>query len=93
LAVIDLMVGRALELAGKRRRTRSDHNRLRGIPMHETHRYMPPIPEPKIGRLIEGWDAALEDDVLARLGLDSDDLRAAVRRAVRAELTRPMVDA
>jgi hypothetical protein len=93
LAVIDLMVGRALELAGKRRRTRSDHNRLRGIPMHETHRYMPPIPEPKIGRLIEGWDAALEDDVLARLGLDSDDLRVAVRRAVRAELTRPMVDA
>lgn len=91
-AVISVMVGRALELAGKRRRTRADHDRLRGVPAHETHRYMGPVRDADIPRLIKGWDESMEDDVLARLNIDSDRVRAAVRAAVREELTRQVVD-
>lgn len=91
LAVIEVMVGRALELAGKRRRTRSDYERLRDVPMHETHRFMDPVAEGAIGDLIRGWDTALEEETLARLQLDTDYIRSAVRAAVRRELTRPVV--
>lgn len=92
VAVVDLMVGRALELAGKRRRTRSDYDRLRDVPMHETHRYMDAVGEDAVADLIRGWDSALDDAVLNRLGLSYEDLRAAVRRRALAELTRPVVD-
>ena len=92
-AVVDLMVGRALELAGKRRRTRVDYERLRDVPMHQTHRYMDAVPTDAISDLIRGWDTALDDEVLSRLGLKYDDLRAAVRCRVQTELTRPVVDA
>lgn len=93
LAVIELMAGRALELAGKRRRTRADHERLRGVPMHETHRYMTPVAEADIPALIAGWDAALEADTLAMLDMDIDHVRAAVKRLVRERMTRTVVDA
>jgi hypothetical protein len=92
MAVVEVMVSRALELAGKRRRTRADYDRLRDVPMHETHRFMSPVAEDAIGDLIRGWDAALEEDVLARLNLDSDYIRSAVKAAVRRELTRPVVN-
>ena len=91
LAVIEVMVGRALELAGKRRRTRADYERLRDVPMHETHRYMDPVGDNAIPDLIRGWDTALEEDTLARLRLDTDYIRSAVKLAVRRELTRPVV--
>lgn len=93
MAIVELLVGRALELAGKRRRTRADHNRLRDIPMHETHRFMPPVADAQVPELIAGWDSALEADTLARLGMDIEDVRAAVRRAVRDRMTREVVDA
>jgi hypothetical protein len=91
LAVIEVMVGRALELAGKRRRTRADYERLRDVPMHETHRFMDPVGDTDIPDLIRGWDTALEEDTLARLNLDTDYIRSAVKAAVRRELTRPVV--
>ena len=92
MAVVEVMVGRALELAGKRRRTRADYERLRDVPMHETHRFMQPVGDSDIPDLIRGWDAALEEDTLARLSLDSDYIRAAVKAAVKRELTREVVD-
>lgn len=61
--------------------------------MHQTHRYMDAVPTDAISDLIRGWDTALDDEVLSRLGLKYDDLRAAVRYRVQAELTRPVVDA
>lgn len=91
-AVVDLLVARALELAGKRRRTRADHERLRDVPMHETHRFMPPASEAEVSRFIDGWDAALRDSTLYAAGLDAQQIRAAVRRAAHRELTRPVVD-
>lgn len=92
LAVVEVMVGRALELAGKRRRTRADYERLRDVPMHETHRFMQAVTEDAIPDLIRGWDAALEEDTLARLNLDTDYIRSAVKAAVRRELTRQVVE-
>jgi hypothetical protein len=92
LAVIDLLTLRALELVGKRRRRPTDHARLRDVPMHQTHRYMQPVSDTEIPKLMAGWDGAIEDEVLARLNLNRDDVAAAVRRAVRRELTRPVVD-
>ena len=91
MAVVEVMVSRALELAGKRRRTRADYERLRDVPMHETHRYMDPVGDTDIPDLIRGWDTALEEDTLARLNLDTDYIRSAVKLAVRRELTRPVV--
>ena len=92
-AVVEIMVSRALELAGKRRRTRADYDRLRDVPMHETHRYMRQASPEQVPDLIKGWDSALEEDVMDRLGIDTDELRAVVRRRVMDELTRQVVDA
>ena len=90
-----LLVTRALELAGKRRVNTNDRGlkaRLAGVAAHDYHRFMPPVADAEIPRLINGWDTALEDDVIARLGVDTEGLREAVRRQVRRELTRPVVD-
>lgn len=95
LAVVDLLVGRALELAGKRRvRTndREQHARLRGIPTHEYHRFMGPVDEPEVQRLIKGWDSIMSESALSRLGIDPDRVRAAVARAARKELTSQVID-
>lgn len=91
-AVVEIMVTRALELAGKRRRTRADYERLRDVPMHETHRFMQSADRESVPDLIRGWDSALEEDVLERLGINTDALRSVVRNRVLAELTRPVVD-
>lgn len=92
-AVIEVMVARALELAGKRRRSRADHNRLRAVPLHETHRYMDPVRSPEVPALIKGWDASLEEDALRRLGISPERVRFHVRRHLTKELTRTVVDA
>lgn len=90
-AFVRVFVDRALELAGKRRRTHADHARLRSIPIHMTHRAMGPVGEEEIPGLIKGWDSALEDEVLQILGLDRDEFAAAVRREVRRQLTAEVV--
>ena len=92
-AVVELMVSRALELAGKRRRTRADYDRLRDVPMHETHRYMEAVPAVAVPDLIRGWDSAIDASTVERLGFHADDLHHDVRRRVTAELTRPVLDA
>lgn len=92
IAVIEVMVSRALELAGKRRRSRADHDRLRGVPMHQTHRYMPGVSANEADNFMRGWDSTLEEDTLRRMGLDPDRVRGAVRRRVRDELTAQVVD-
>lgn len=95
LAVVDLMVGRALELAGKRRvRTndREQHARLKGIPTHEYHRFMGPVDEPEVSRLIKGWDSILSDSALSGLGIDPERVRDSVRRIARQQLTSEVVD-
>lgn len=92
LAVVDLLVGRALELAGKRRRTRADMDRLQHVPIHQTHRYMGPVDEGEVSRLIKGWDEVFNDEFAAAHGVDPDRVRAAVKRRVQRELTAQVVD-
>lgn len=93
-----LLVQRALELAGKRRigtgREWAAHrDRLSNHRPHEYHRLLPPVREADISRLIKGWDTALEDDVIMRLGVDTEELKARVRAEVRRQLTSQVVDA
>lgn len=90
-AVIEVMVSRALELAGKRRRTRSDVDRLRGLKPQHFHRVMEPVADSEIPELIKGWDESLEEDTLRLVGLDIDELRDEVRSEVRRQLTALVV--
>lgn len=92
-AIIEVMVSRALELAGKRRRTRSNAARLTGLRPHEFHRVMEPVDEASIPDLIAGWDDALEADTLALVGLNIEDVREQVRREVRRQMTAQVVNA
>ncbi len=92
-AIIEVMVSRALELAGKRRRTRADNDRLRGLKPQHFHRVMEPVGEDDIPELIKGWDDALEADTLALVGLDIEVVRDEVRREVRRQLTAQVVNA
>lgn len=92
IAWLDTLAGRALDMAGKRRRNRTNYERLRDVEPRDVHRYLPPVAPAEVGRLIEGWDVGVEDEVLARIGIDAEELRTAVRQAVREQLTRPMVD-
>jgi hypothetical protein len=95
LAVVDLLVGRALELAGKRRVRTNDrvqHARLRDVATRDYHRFMPPVDDGEVGRLIKGFDDVLDGDFAAAHGLDPERVRAAVRRIARRELTAQVVD-
>lgn len=93
VAIVQVMVSRALELAGKRRRSRADHQRLRDVPMHATHKYMSPVKSSQIPDLVKGWDAAMEDDVLRKIGINPERVRLSVRTALTKELTQRVVDA
>ncbi|WP_235674415.1 hypothetical protein [Mycolicibacterium pulveris] len=90
--VVEFFRARALELAGKRRRTRADMDRLRHVPAHQTHRYMGPVAEGDVGRLIKDWDTILDDDELAACGVDPQRVRAEVKRRAVRELTAPLLD-
>lgn len=92
-AVIELLVGRALELAGKRRRNRANKDRLAGLRPHEFHRVMEGVDPADVDVLIDGWDSALEDDMLRMLGMDADTVRSIVHQRAVAEMTRTVVDA
>jgi hypothetical protein len=87
-----MLVNRALDLAGKRRRRPDNHARLRDIPACETHRYLPPVAHEDIGKLIAGWDDALASEVVTGLNIDTEELRAAAYAVIKRELTSQVVD-
>lgn len=91
-AIVEVMVSRALELAGKRRRNRSNVDRLRGLKPQHFHRVMEPVSDADVDELIKGWDDALESDTLALLSMDIDDVRDEVRREVRRQLTAQIIN-
>jgi hypothetical protein len=86
-AIVEVMVFRALELAGKRRRTRADIDRLRGLKPQHFHRVMEPVSDAEVSDLIKGWDDALEAETLALVGMDIDEVRNEVHDEVRRQLT------
>ena len=91
-----VLVTRALEFAGKRRRKREDYVRLRDIPLHDTHRYMPPVADEDVPRLIQGWDSALAEEtavrMAARMGVNIEEIRSAVYAIVKRELTAETIE-
>lgn len=87
-----LLFNRAMELVGKRRRKRSDYARLRDIPLHETHLYMPPVDPAEVPSLVAGWDSGLADEAIQMLGVDTESMRSRVYEAIKRELTAPLVD-
>lgn len=87
-----MLLHKALELAGKRRRRRDDYARLRDVPMHETHRYMPPVDPEDVPALVSGWDSALLDEAIQILGIDTEELRLRVYATIKMELTAKLID-
>lgn len=83
-----LLVMRALELAGGRLTTPQERRgRWHGIPRHELHHHVGPVPPAKADRVTEGaWThVAL---VASDLGVDADDLRRLLSGYVHELLTR-----
>lgn len=78
MTVARLCVNRALELANKRRRTRSDAGALRGVPIELAHTRMDPAPLSETGGFMRGWSTGVVDDDLREMGLDPDVFRSTV---------------
>ena len=95
LAVEDLLVNRALELAAKRRIPTSDralHARLRNIPPHQRNRHLPATTPEEALQHIKGWDDILTPEYAATRGLNLNHLKTAVLNRVTAELTAGQVN-
>lgn len=70
-AVAGLCVRRALELAGKRMRTKGDVHRFAGAAAHERHLHLDPVPDAATARrLLAGWDDTVDADEVTALGMD-----------------------
>lgn len=76
-----LCVRRALELAGKRLRTRALHTQLADIPIAETFRHVEPVDPARAAALIDGWDAAVYPSDYATARVEPARFRAAVEAA------------
>jgi hypothetical protein len=87
-AVVEVMVARALDLAGKRRRTRSMSAELRALSTRELLRRLDPVRTEQVPELTRGWDDLLEEPAVKNLGLNAAAVRAAVRKIATQELTR-----
>ncbi len=93
--VVRLCVNQAMKLAGNRRRTRTTHGQLQGVPVMDTHlhNHLGPCPPGDVDRLISGWDEVLDDDICASAGVSPAELRTLVASVAREALTtgtRPM---
>ena len=94
ITVARLCVNRALELANKRRRTRTNAEVFRDIAIELAHTRMEPVPYGDVDKLIEGWSSGLSDTDLRRIGLDPSAFRALVRGVVTVSLvtsTQPVL--
>lgn len=66
-----MCVNRALELANKRRRTRTNHSAFDGVPVHEAHVRLDKVETNDAAlSLIEGWDSIIDPFVIRSSGLD-----------------------
>lgn len=81
VTIARIYVNRALELANKRRRTRTMSELYRDVPIERVHTGMDPLPLTECGDLIRGWSSGLHDDDLRGLGLDPAPFRSMVEAA------------
>lgn len=90
-----MCVNRALELANKRRRTRSNHALFDRTPVHRAHVQLGGVTETEARKLIGGWDDLLDTEMTVSVGMDPVKFTAMVERtavfaitnAVEAELS------
>jgi hypothetical protein len=78
MTIARMCVNRALELANKRRRTRSAAELYRGVPIELAHTRLEPVPLTEAAELIKGWTTGVVDDDLRSLGLHPHAFRAMV---------------
>lgn len=86
-------LGRAMELAGKKRVRTGDGEqkaRLRDIEPQDYYRFMPPVGAGEVGRLIAGYDSGL-DGLAEKHNFDADRVRAFVVAEARHRLTAQVV--
>ena len=94
--VTRICVNRALELANKRRRTRTNASVFRDVPIELAHTKLPPLPYDDVADLIKGWDTGVRVDDLEAMGIAPDGFRDVVRSVVTMALvssTQPMIPA
>jgi hypothetical protein len=78
LTIARVCVNRALELANKRRRTRTTAALYREVPIQLAHTVLPPVRNGEAADLIKGWDTGVCDDDLVTLGLCPESFRSMV---------------
>lgn len=87
-ALARICVGRALELAAKRRRTRANHAAYQGLSnLHNVHSRLPSMTRDDALAAIEGWDSTLDDDTLDACGVAPDTFRHTVVETTVKALT------
>jgi hypothetical protein len=78
MTVARLCVNRALELAAKRRRTRSNAAEFRGVPIELAHTVLGPVEMDQVTDLIKGWNTGMTDSDLVDIGLEPGRFRSVV---------------
>jgi hypothetical protein len=78
VTIARLCVNRALELANKRRRTRTNASLFRDIAIERAHTILEPVEMAAVPDLIKGWDTGVDDADLCQLGLNASAFRSAV---------------
>jgi hypothetical protein len=86
-AVTALCLDRALELSGKRRRTRSNHAVCHDVPPHRLHTRLGPLSADAARTSVRGWDDAIDDELLIGLGLDPAVFRTGITNRAVSLLT------
>lgn len=81
MTIARLCINRALELANKRRRTRSESAAYRDIPIEMAHTRLEPVELREALDMIKGWSTGLGDADLEGLGLRPANFRAMVEGA------------
>lgn len=80
-----MCLSRALELANKRRRTRSNVESFRSIPIQDAHTRLPNVVG-DVAKLIAGWDDTVETSMVIAVGLDPTKFCALVESAATRAL-------
>lgn len=78
--LIRLGINRALEMANKRRRNRTNHAALSTVPIYAAHvAHLPAAADmTEVTKLVDGWDASITNDTIDALGMDPDTYRRVV---------------
>lgn len=78
VTIARIYVNRALELANKRRLTRTDRGQLRGVPIELAHTRLDALPLPDAMEFIRGWSTGMDADDLVQLGIVPADFKSLV---------------